>query len=362
MHYACIFMPMHLQPYGDCAFALPGHTRRSGMIARLPMPTPPPPPAVAAARGFTRGELLAALAIVVIWGTNFVVMKTALRDFTPFQLGAGRYLFAVLPLLFIVRPPRLDWKLVVLYGLFQGLGQFGFVFTALRVGMTASLASVLMQTQVFFTAILAYALLKERPARPLQVGLALAAAAIACFALPYVLPQAGATTGSTTALGFVLTLCGAASWGTSNIVARKAQAASTAFDPLALVVWASAVPVLPFMALSLWLDAPEVRWRWLHAGPWSWAAVAYLGWLATIAAYGMWTALLKRHPANRVAPFSLGVPAVGIAAGMGLLGERASASQWVGIALVVAALACVMFWRRKEPRTAASASGARPLR
>lgn len=312
------------------------------------MPTPAPRQAATTAaisRSFTRGELLAALAIVVIWGTNFVVMKTALRHFTPFQLGAGRYLFAVVPLLLFVRPPRLHWKFVVLYGLCQGLGQFGFLFTALRVGMTASLASVLMQTQVFFTAIFAFALLGERPGRPLQMGLALAAAALACFALPYALAPSGA--GATTGLGFLLNLCAAASWAASNIVARKAQASSTGFDPLGLVVWASVVPVLPFVALCAWTDAPAERWRWLQADAWSWAAVAYLGWIATIAAYGMWTALLKRHAANRVAPFSLGVPAVGIAAGMGLLGERASAWQWAGIALVVAALACVMFWRRR---------------
>lgn len=298
------------------------------------------------APGFTRAELLAVSVIVVIWGTNFVVMKAALRHFTPFQLGAGRYLFAVLPLLFFVRPPRLPWKWVVLYGLFQGLGQFGFLFTALRVGMTASLASVLMQTQVFFTAIFGFVLLREHPGRPLKAGLVLAAAALACFALPYVLPHAQARPGSTTGLGFLLNLCAAASWAASNVVARKAQAASTGFHPLGLVVWASVVPVLPFVGLCLWLDAPEERWRWLQADAMSWVAVAYLGWVATIAAYGMWTALLKRHPANRVAPFSLAVPAIGIAAGMGLLGERASAPQWTGIALVVAALACVMFWRR----------------
>ncbi|MBK6007352.1 EamA family transporter [Ramlibacter ginsenosidimutans] len=303
--------------------------------------------AASAARPFTRGELLSALAIVVIWGTNFVVMKTALRHFTPLQLGAGRYLFAVLPLLFFVRPPRLHWKWVVLYGLTQGLGQFGFLFTALRAGMTASLASVLMQTQVFFTAIFGFVLLRERPARPLQVGLALAAAALACFALPYLLPHAVAAAGSVTAVGLVLNLCSAACWGASNIVARKAQAASTGFDPLSLVVWASVVPVLPFMGLSLWLDAPDARWHWLQADAWSWAAVAYLGWVATIAAYGMWTALLKKHPANRVAPFSLGVPVVGIAAGMGLLGEVLSGWQWAGIVLVAAALGCVMFWRRR---------------
>jgi O-acetylserine/cysteine efflux transporter len=317
------------------------------------MPAAAPSPA-AETLAFTRGELATALAVVVIWGTNFVVMKTALRDFTPFQLGIGRYVFAMLPLLFIVRRPRLHWKYVVLYGLCQGVGQFGFLFTALRVGMTASLASVLMQTQVFFTAIFGFAVLKERPTPPLQAGLVLAAASLACFALPYALPHAGVGAAGTTALGFVLNLGAAASWGASNIVARKAQSATSRFDPLGLVVWASAVPVLPFIALSLWFDPPATRWRWMQAGGWSWAAVAYLGWIATIAAYGMWTALLKRHPANRVAPFSLGVPAVGIAAGIGLLGESASAWQWAGIALVVAALACVMFWRPPpRPRAAA---------
>ena len=98
--------------------------------------------------------------------------------------------------------------------------------------MTASLASVLMQTQVFFTAIFGFVLLRERPAPPLQAGLVLAGAALACFALPYVLPQAGAAAGAVTALGLVLNLCAAASWGASNIVTRKAQGASTGFDPL----------------------------------------------------------------------------------------------------------------------------------
>jgi len=287
-------------------------------------------------------DLLAALAIVVIWGTNFVVMKGALRDLTPFQLGVGRYVFAVLPLLLFVRPPRLRLQWVVLYGLFQGFGQFAFLFSALRVGMTASLASVLMQTQVFFTAVFGFLLLRERAGRPLQLGLGLASLALLCFAMPYLLPQAGGS-GGTTVLGFLLNLGAAASWAVSNIVARKAQADNPGYDPLALVVWASLVPILPFIALSLWLDPAAARTQWLEARWSSWLAVAYLGWVATVTAYGMWTALLKRHPANKVAPFSLGVPVVGLAAGMLLLDEAISGWQWAGISLVVAALACVMF-------------------
>ena len=43
----------------------------------------------------TGRDLAAALVVVVVWGVNFVVMKFALRDFSPFQLGAARYVFAV---------------------------------------------------------------------------------------------------------------------------------------------------------------------------------------------------------------------------------------------------------------------------
>ena len=67
-------------------------------------------------------DLLAAGLIVLIWGTNFVAMKIGLRSFTPFQLGAARYLFAMLPLILLVRAPRLHWKWLLLYGVCQGVG------------------------------------------------------------------------------------------------------------------------------------------------------------------------------------------------------------------------------------------------
>ena len=108
----------------------------------------------------TGRDLAAVLVVVVVWGLNFVVMKFALRDFTPFQLGAARYVFAVLPLILLIRPPQIARKCLLMYGLFQGVGQFGILFFALMVGMTAALASVLLQTQIFFTALFGFLLLK----------------------------------------------------------------------------------------------------------------------------------------------------------------------------------------------------------
>lgn len=294
----------------------------------------------------TGRDLAAALGVIVIWGSNFVAMKYALHDFTAFQLGAARYTLAVLPLVFFIRAPQLHWKWVLLYGLFQGVGQFGLLFTALKVGMTASLASVLMQTQVFFSALFGYVLLHEKLSRPLMGGLGLAAAGLVCFGMNFV---SGGTLAITVA-GFVLNLCAAAMWAASNIVARKAQQSSPHYEPLQFLVWSSLVPIVPFLLMSLLFDpdvaTPEMAWssatKWASV-PWtSWLAVAYLGWIATIWGYALWTGLLQRHATNRVAPFSLGVPIVGLSAGVLVLGEVISAWQWAGITLLVAALGFVV--------------------
>lgn len=294
-------------------------------------------------------DLVAALCIVLIWGTNFVAMKYALRDFTPFQLGAARYVFAVLPLVLLIKPPKLPWKWVVSYGLFQGVGQFGFLFVALQVGMTAALASVLIQTQVFFTALFGFVLLRERAGRPLLMGLAFAALGLACFALNYTSAQ-GAGAGQTTALGFVLCLASAFMWAASNIVVRGARHATPDFNVVSFMVWSSLIPIVPFVAMSLLFDDPSTRWLWMAAPLRSWLSIAYLGWIATILAYAMWTGLLKRHPANRVSPFGLGVPLVGLSAGIIMLDEVVTLWQWAGIALLVVALAFVLFGDRLMAR------------
>jgi O-acetylserine/cysteine efflux transporter len=300
---------------------------------------------VQAAR-FSGRDYAAALGVVLIWGTNFVAMKIALRGLTPFQLGAGRYLFAVLPLLLFVPRPRLAPRWVLLYGLFQGVGQFGLLFVSLRVGMSAALASVLLQAQVFFTALFAHAVLGERIARQLKAGLVLAALGLACFAIHYL--SSDSASGGTTPAGFALCVASAAMWAASNIVVRRAQRATPQFDVVPFMVWSSLVPIVPFALLSLAFDAgtaPAVSWPVI-------GAVAYLGWCATILAYALWTGLLKRHHASRVAPFSLGVPLVGVAAGMLVLGDVISGWQWAGIALLGAALVVGMGWRPAAVSTA----------
>lgn len=304
-------------------------------------------------------DLLAALGVVVIWGLNFVAMKVGLRSFTPFQLGLARYAFAVLPLVFLVPRSRVLPKWIVLYGLIQGVGQFGLLFVGLRLGMTAALASVLMQTQVFFTAFFSFVLLNERPNRQLATGLVFAGLGLACITVELLNHSSHARTAATTPWGLVLTLGSAALWAASNLVVRQARGPNLPFEIVPFLVWTSLVPILPFLGMSLLFDPAPLRWAWVKAPLGSWLAVAFLGWVSTIVAYALWTGLLLRHTANRVAPFSLGVPIVGLAAGVVMLEESISAWQWAGIGCIATALTCVVFGGSlQRPKAASSRNGA----
>jgi O-acetylserine/cysteine efflux transporter len=291
---------------------------------------------------FRTVDLLAALGVVVIWGLNFTAMKVGLRAFTPFQLGMARYVFAVLPLVFIVPRPQVRPAWVALYGLIQGVGQFGLLFVGLRLGMTAALASVLMQTQVFFTAFFSYVLLQERPNRRLATGLVFAGLGLACIAMELLIHSGHGHASAMTPWGLALTLGAAAMWAASNLIVGRARGPNGPFDVVPFLAWSSLVPILPFLGMTLLFDPAPLRWRWLSASLGSWMAVAFLGWVSTILAYALWTGLLLRHTANRVAPFSLGVPIIGLAAGVLLLGEPISRWQWAGIALIATALTCVV--------------------
>lgn len=294
-------------------------------------------------------DVIALLVVVVVWGLNFFMMRYVLQTFTPFQMGAARFFFVAIPLVFIVKRPKMHWKWVVSFGLLQGLGQFGLLFTAINLGLATGLASVLLQTQVFFTAILGFMVLNERPHRALLCGLGLALAGLACFIMNFLQP--GHPNSNATFLGFSLCLLGALMWAGSNLIARMAQSSGAVLEPLAFVVWSGLVPVLPFIGLSWWLDAPQTRWQWTQAPLYTWLAIAYLAWMASLLGTTLWTHLLKRYPTNQIAPFSLGVPIVGLSAGSFILHESITAWQWAGIGLLACALLCVVLvplWEAKK--------------
>jgi O-acetylserine/cysteine efflux transporter len=299
-------------------------------------------------------DYLCALAVVFVWGSNFVVMKLGLQGLSPMMLGVLRYVCASLLFFPFVRRSTVPLRWLVVCGMLA-FGQFVFLFVGLKVGMTAGIASLVMQTQAFFTIVLAALLLKERPRGYQWAGVVVSAIGLAVIASVH-----GDAPGQMTLIGFVLALTGALSWAGANIGIRYAMRASPGFDPLAFIVYSSAVPILPFFVLALIFDGwPAITDMIVNISGREIFAVVYLGVLATVLAYTLWTRLLMRHPAARVVPFSLLVPVVGIYAASLAFDEHMQPGQWAGAALVFGGLLINQFGGRLLGRPAAKAPASR---
>jgi O-acetylserine/cysteine efflux transporter len=292
-------------------------------------------------------DLLLALLVVVVWGLNFAVIKTGVAEVPPLLLGALRFLLAACPAVFLLRPPKVPWRLYLAYGMTISVGQFAFLFSAIHLGMPSGLASLVLQSQAFFTMLFAALWLGESWRRSQLAGLVLAACGLGLIGSAHGL--------SMPLTGFLLTIAAASMWAAGNIVTR-AVARCGQINQLAFVVWASLVPPLPFLALSLLIEGRPAMAEALTGFNWrSLAAVAYLAWAATLLGYGLWTRLLSRYPANQVAPFSLLVPVVGLTTGWLVFDEALRPVHLAGGALLMIGLAVNLFatrllaWARARP-------------
>ena len=280
-------------------------------------------------------DLLIILAVIISWGLNFVPMIYAMNDLTPIQLGVGRFLFSSLPFVWFVARPRFPFRWLLLYAATQGFGQFMLLFIALTIGMPAGIASLLMQVQVFFTAILGVVLFNEVLSRAFKIGMMMSAIGLCCFIVTVYSPEASQTI---SVLGFVLTITAAAMWAVSNIVIKKINLSGCAHDPLSIVVWAGLISGMLFLLTSLLWEDSNIQHNWITASARTWLSLLYLGVIANGLGYWVWARMLTRYPVSRIAPFSLGVPVVGMVAGVVILGESVSALQWLGAALIMSAL------------------------
>src|SRR5258708_30925370 len=96
-------------------------------------------------------HLLLAVAVAAVWGTNFVVIKVALAHLPPLLFAGLRFVLAFLPAAFFFKRPAVPWTNLAAYGVVIGTGQFGLLYIAMRNDISPGLASIVVQTPVFFT-------------------------------------------------------------------------------------------------------------------------------------------------------------------------------------------------------------------
>ena len=277
---------------------------------------------------------------MAVWGTNFVVIKISLEAFPPFLFAALRYVFALIPIVFFMPKPKVSWRNLCAYGLATGVGQFGVMYFAIDGRISPGLASLVVQTQVFFTIGFAMFFAKEG-LKPYQaVAVAIAMMGLVIIALH--------TDASTTSLGLALVVLAGLSWGAANTVSRSAGS----INMLAYVVWASAFSIPPLFLMSLVFEG---GWEHMNASMASaplgaWLGVLWQSWGNTLFGYAAWGWLLSKHPAALVAPTPLLVPIFGMGASAYFLSEPLPTWKILAAGLVIAGLVVNLFWPSLESK------------
>jgi O-acetylserine/cysteine efflux transporter len=280
-------------------------------------------------------DALLALAVMAVWGTNFVVIRLGLDHLPPLLFASLRFTLALLPAVFFLPRPQVPWRKLAAYGLLIGAGQFGLMFIAMSRYITPGLASLVIQLQAFFTIGLAAYLTGERVQRFQVVALMLAAAGIGVILAH--------TDASTTPLGLTLVVLAALCWAGGNVVVRS----TPKVNMLAYVVWASLFSAPPLYALSFAFEGwPAIRDGIVNADLATWATVLYQTAANTLFGYAAWGWLLSRYPAATIAPMSLLVPVFGMGASALWLREPLQGWKLAATTLVMTGLCLNVLWPR----------------
>jgi drug/metabolite transporter (DMT)-like permease len=290
----------------------------------------------------SRGAFAALAIVTLVWSYNWIVMKQALAYSGPFAFSALRYLLGTLVLFAVLlvrraslRPP--PWLPTVMIGLAQTTGFQLLVQSALVEG-GAGRTALLAYTMPFWVVLLGWLLYRERPSARLWSGLAIAAAGLVLVLEPW--------SGLGDAKSSLLALGGGLAWA-CGVVWTKRLFQRGGISALSLTAWQMAIGTLGVVVVALLVPERTIEWT-----PWFIGALAYNALLASGLAWLLWSIVVERLPANIAGLSSLVIPVAGIGFAWWLLGERPSALEAIGIALIAAALALVS-WRPRFSATRA---------
>jgi O-acetylserine/cysteine efflux transporter len=224
------------------------------------------------------------------------------------------------------------WSNLAAYGLLMGGGQFGLLYLAMRGHITPGLASLVIQSQVFFTIGLAVWCTNER-----VPGLQWIAVGLAAVGLLLISFRGG---GDATPLGLCLVMLAGFSWAGANMLVKSAATPNM----LSYVVWASIFALPALLLLSFVFEGIDAAVHAIRfASPTACAALLWQSLANTLFGFAAWGWLLGRHPAATVTPMALLVPIFGLGASSIILHESLPLWKTAGATLIVVALAMNVF-------------------
>lgn len=280
-------------------------------------------------------HLLLAVLITAIWGFNFSVIKLGLQSVDPFILAGIRFTLCALPLVFFIHFPPAGIGYVAAYGLLFGVGLWGVVNLGIQAGLSAGIASLVLQFSAFFTILLGALAFRESISKYQYAGIA-----IALIGLALVI---SITDGTATLIGLALVIFGALSWSLANIVVKK----SGAREAFAFLVWSSLFSPIPLFLIAYLQHGPTIYAQTMaQIDSAAIFSILFQVYPTTLIGYYVWNSLLKIYPVSTVAPLSLLVPVCGLLSSALIFNEQIGPSKGVAAGLIILGLAVGLYGKR----------------
>jgi drug/metabolite transporter (DMT)-like permease len=267
------------------------------------------------------------VAMVVIWGYSWVVMKIALRHAHPFDFAALRVAIGCALLFAIVlargRGVRLPgYRMAIVLGLLQ-VALFVALshFALLHAGPGKT--SVLVFTMPFWMIVFAHFALREHMRGAQWLAVALGFCGLILIVEPWRL---------TDLVGSLLAVAAGAVWAFAAVLSKRWPASSA--DPLVFTAWQLFFGCIA-LSLLAWLHPhPPIQWNAEFVWTLLFSAI-----LATAVGWWLWTYVLANTPAGITGLNSLGIPVIAVLGSALQLGERPPALELAGMLLIALALA-----------------------
>jgi drug/metabolite transporter (DMT)-like permease len=265
------------------------------------------------------------IALVVLWGSNYSVMKIALNSVSPSTLLLRRFVISVAVLLpaFLILRKRLPRDM----GTLGGLTVYGLIYTAVNAGQIFGLAggssgisAVILYTQPLFVLCLAAPFLREKITASKILGAAIGFTGVVILFLN--------KTGSFTLGSILILILSALFWGVSVIYYKKFLCHA---DPFMGVFLQLVIGSVLFIALSLGMNSFSFPMSSQYAALILFSAAGALG-LGNI----LWLHLLRDEEATTLSSSALLVPAVALLFGWIFLKEPFNLELLLGSALILA--------------------------
>ncbi len=272
---------------------------------------------------------IALMVLTIIWGYNWVVMKSALQYAGPFQFAALRTFLGAVVLFALIyftkRPLGLkEFPTMLVLGLLQTIGFTGLLIWALVEG-GAGKTAVLTYTMPFWVMLFAWPMLGEK-----VQGWQWLAVATAIFGMILIFDPLHIKADG---FSMFLALCSGVSWALSATISKKLHQRSPNLDLLNLTAWPMLLGSVPMLAIAFIVPAPPIQWTGYFIG-----AVLFNVILSGALAWLLWLYALQRLPAGVASMASMLAPVIGVIAAWIQLNEVPNTFELIGMLLIALAL------------------------